>query len=87
MYCNFLSKIPILENLTHEERYIVADALEPVTFKNGEIIIQQGDPGEDFYIIIEGTVVCMQYARKGRYKSDYKLILLGRLISKVSRSL
>ena len=66
MYCNFLSKRPILENLTHEEQYIVADALELATFKKGEVIIHQGDPGEDFYIIIEGTVVCKQFATKGK---------------------
>ena len=69
MYCSLLSKVPILENLTDEEQHIVADALEQVTFKRGEVIIQQGDPGKDFYIIIEGTVVCMQYAKKGRYRN------------------
>ena len=63
---SLVSKVPILENLTEAERHIVADALVPVTFKKGDIIMKQGDPGEDFFIIIEGNVVCTQYARKGR---------------------
>lgn len=62
---SLVSKVPILENLTEAERHIVADALVPVTFKKGDIIMKQGDPGEDFFIIIEGNVVCTQYARKG----------------------
>ena len=62
----FLSKVPILENLTEAERHIVVDALEPVTYKKGDVLMHQGDPGEDFFIIIEGNVVCTQFAKKGR---------------------
>ena len=64
----FLSKVPILENLTEAERHIVVDALEPVTYKKGDILMNQGDPGEDFFIIIEGNVVCTQFAKKGNDK-------------------
>ena len=53
MYMNFLAKVPILENLSVAERHIVADALEPVTFKKGDVIMRQGDPGKDFFIIVE----------------------------------
>ena len=62
----FLSKVPILENLTEAERHIVVDALEPVTYKKGDVLMHQGDPGEDFFIIIEGNVVCTQFAKKGK---------------------
>jgi len=65
LYMGFLSKVPILENLTEAERHIVVDALEPVTYKKGDILMNQGDPGEDFFIIIEGNVVCTQFAKKG----------------------
>ena len=64
----FLSKVPILENLTEAERHIVVDAMEPVSYKKGDILMKQGDPGEDFFIIIEGNVVCTQYAKQGRQK-------------------
>jgi len=62
---SLLSKVHIFENCTEAEKHIIADALEPVTFKKGDIIMNQGDPGKDFFIIIEGNVVCTQYARKG----------------------
>lgn len=42
------------------ERLTVADALEPVAFDDGETIVRQGEPGEDFYIIVEGTAVVLQ---------------------------
>lgn len=32
----------------------MADALEPVSFNEGETIVRQGEPGNDFYIIVEG---------------------------------
>lgn len=35
----------------------MADALEPVQFEDGEKIVVQGEPGDDFFIITE---VCVQ---------------------------
>lgn len=68
----------------------MADALEPVAFEDGETIVRQGEPGEDFYIIVEGTAVVLQQrteaeepAEVGRLgPSDYfgtyqKIILIG----------
>uniref|UniRef100_A0A0X3QGV7 cAMP-dependent protein kinase regulatory subunit n=1 Tax=Schistocephalus solidus TaxID=70667 RepID=A0A0X3QGV7_SCHSO len=60
MYQDFLSRVPILDNLEKWERLTVADALEPVRFETGDCIVQQGDPGDDFYIIIEGTAAVLQ---------------------------
>lgn len=48
------------ESLEKWERLTVADALEPVAFEDGETIVRQGEPGEDFYIIVEGTAVVLQ---------------------------
>ena len=41
------------ENLDKWERLTVADALEPVQFEDKEQIVRQGEPGEDFFIILE----------------------------------
>ena len=41
------------ENLDKWERLTVADALEPVQFEDKEEIVRQGEPGEDFFIILE----------------------------------
>ena len=69
MYEEFLSKVSILgkksiakeinvkkiflETLDEWERLTVADSLEPVQFEDGEVVVKQGDPGDDFFIIVE----------------------------------
>jgi hypothetical protein len=45
------------ESLEKWERLTVADALEPVQFEDGEKIVVQGEPGDDFYIITEVSPV------------------------------
>eukprot|EP01127_Copromyxa_protea_P022670 TRINITY_DN826_c0_g1_i1.p1 TRINITY_DN826_c0_g1~~TRINITY_DN826_c0_g1_i1.p1 ORF type:complete len:606 (+),score=159.16 TRINITY_DN826_c0_g1_i1:419-2236(+) len=61
LYEGFLQEVPLLSSLLPYERSKVADALEPVTFKAGDVIIKEGDPytdGSKFYIIEKGEVVC-----------------------------
>ena len=43
----------ISESLDQWERLTVADALEPVQFSSGQEVVVQGQPGNDFYIIVE----------------------------------
>lgn len=57
--CRFTRASPA-ESLEKWERYTVADALEPCTFDDGETIVKQGEPGDDFYIIVEGRAVVLQ---------------------------
>ncbi|XP_038067658.1 cAMP-dependent protein kinase regulatory subunit-like isoform X1 [Patiria miniata] len=60
LYETFLSKVSILESLDQWERLTVADSLEPVNFEDGEKIVVQGDPGNDFFIIVEGQASVLQ---------------------------
>jgi len=55
VYQEFLAKVPLLSNLDEWERLAVADALEDAEFMAKQEIIRQGDEGNDFYIIVEGT--------------------------------
>eukprot|EP00033_Pygsuia_biforma_P000633 GCRY01000747.1.p1 GENE.GCRY01000747.1~~GCRY01000747.1.p1 ORF type:complete len:300 (+),score=25.08 GCRY01000747.1:111-1010(+) len=57
-YVASLRKVPILESLEDYEIATIADALIPVSFKKGDIIMRQGDHGDDFFIILEGNVKC-----------------------------
>jgi CRP-like cAMP-binding protein len=43
----------ISESLDKWERLTVADALEPVQFEDGQKIVVQGEPGDEFFIILE----------------------------------
>eukprot|EP00123_Amoebidium_parasiticum_P013631 comp22068_c2_seq1/m.32138 comp22068_c2_seq1/g.32138 ORF comp22068_c2_seq1/g.32138 comp22068_c2_seq1/m.32138 type:complete len:355 (-) comp22068_c2_seq1:787-1851(-) len=55
-YESFLEKVPLLESLTKPERVKVADALESVEFDD-EPIVEQGDVGQNFYIIEDGKAI------------------------------
>lgn len=59
-YEEFLSKVSILASLDEWERLTVADALEPCQFEEGQEVIRQGEPGEDFYIIAEGSAIVLK---------------------------
>ncbi len=53
----------ILETLDEWERLTVADSLEPIQFEDGDIVVKQGDPGEDFFIIVE-VILCQTFSPK-----------------------
>lgn len=54
MYESFLEEVPLLVSLEPYERHKIADALESVSFEDGEVVIRQGDSGDSFYIIESG---------------------------------
>ncbi|RDA92509.1 hypothetical protein CP533_4203 [Ophiocordyceps camponoti-saundersi (nom. inval.)] len=54
MYESFLEEVPLLSTLTPYERSKIADALETKKFAPGEVIIKEGDPGHDFYLLESG---------------------------------
>lgn len=60
MYEEFLSKVSILENMDKWERLTLSDALEPIQFEDGQEIVRQGEPGDDFFIICEGQASVLQ---------------------------
>ena len=53
-----LGQVDLLKDLSETQRALVAEALEPVSFNQGEHIIHQGDTGDVFYIVQSGSVVC-----------------------------
>jgi cAMP-dependent protein kinase regulator len=86
MYESFLEEVPLLMSLEPYERHKIADALEPVTFADGEVLMRQGDDGENFYIIESGNAVVSQLdsdgiehkmheLKKGDYCGELALLL------------
>lgn len=65
MYESFLEKVPLLAELDKWERLSVADALETVSFKDQETIIKQGEAGDCFFIVLEGTCVASMTTEAG----------------------
>jgi len=66
LYESVLAKVPIFKSLLPYERSKIADALESVTFKDGEVILVEGSIDTDkFYIIERGEVVCTKASSDG----------------------
>jgi len=55
MYEAFLEEVSLLSYLVPSERSKIADSLDTDTYEQGETIIKEGDPGDKFYFIEQGT--------------------------------
>jgi len=56
-YEQFLTKVKILESMEPYERSVLSDAFVEEHFKQGEVIIKQGEEGNKFYLVEEGELV------------------------------
>ncbi|DAZ97954.1 TPA: hypothetical protein N0F65_006379 [Lagenidium giganteum] len=54
----WLQQVEILASLSKRQLALLAGVLKAVTFGENEMIIRQGDVGDTFYIVEEGTVSC-----------------------------
>lgn len=60
-----IAKNVLFSHLDENERSDIFDAMFPVTCLPGEVIIQQGDEGDNFYVIDQGEVeVCCPQCKK-----------------------
>jgi cAMP-dependent protein kinase regulator len=57
MYGEFLKQVPVLNVLNSYELSKIADALQPKVYEPGQVVIQEGEVGEDFYLIESGSAV------------------------------
>jgi len=55
-YIKYLDAVPILDPLLDVEKHDLAKALVEMHFTKGELVVQQGEPGNTFYIMYEGQV-------------------------------
>jgi len=69
-YEELLSKVSILSSLDPWERLTVADALESVSYSDGDVVVRQGQHGDDFFIIVEGSAVVTQYRQEGEESEE-----------------
>jgi cAMP-dependent protein kinase regulator len=68
-YDAFLKSVTLLSTIDAYERSQIADALVAETFRSGETIVKQDEPGSKFYIVESGTL----YAVKDTMRvKDYK---------------
>lgn len=69
----FLRRVPLLKHLTNEQVSKLAGALASQTYADGDAIIRQGERGNAFYLIKDGTVKCTQT----KHDREVELLTLG----------
>lgn len=74
MYERFLSEVPIFKSLEIYERHKIADALESVVYENKDVVIREGDVGEEFYLIENGEAAFYKTLPDGTQKQ----VMIGR---------
>lgn len=69
----FVRSVPLFKVLNPSEQDCMVQSLTNQKFEPGQRIVNEGDPGELFYVIKEGTVVCTQKGVEIRrlYRGDY----------------
>lgn len=54
--CALLKQVPLLRDLSHAQFSELATRMESRAFAPGQRIFDQGDPGDDFFVVEEGVV-------------------------------
>ena len=79
-YDKFLSNVPIFKEMEPTERNTLADALQEKEFKKGDVVVTQGEAGDEFFIIAEGVVnvhvngECIGDLNEGKYFGEIALL-------------
>lgn len=64
-YENFLAGIGLLSDMDPYERAQLADAFVSCSFNGGDKIIREGEPGDEFFIIEEGSAIATKVVHHG----------------------
>jgi CRP-like cAMP-binding protein len=59
-YVNYLDTVQILEPLIEEEKVAMAKAMVEMHFQQDEVILQEGETGNTFYILYDGEVAVVK---------------------------
>lgn len=71
-YEGWLSEVDLLKSLNHYELSRLSDLLDSTLYDDGEVIIQQGDIGDKFFILEDGTCSAYMSGPEGEKKvKDY----------------
>jgi len=55
-YDDFLKSVTLLSGMGNYERTQIAEVLKEESFRQGEVIVRQNDPGDKFYIVEDGSL-------------------------------
>jgi signal transduction histidine kinase len=61
----FLEKLPLFAGLPEREMEMLVRMAEPATVKAGEVLMEEGAPGDALYVIIDGEMEVVKRSGKG----------------------
>ena len=67
-YDVFLQKVILFSSLNDHQRAQIADSLRAEQVRKDDVVFRQGDEGDKFYIVEEGTLVAMKSTNAGPEK-------------------
>jgi len=59
-YDQFIKDVPLLSACSAQERELIVDALKCDKYMQGEYVVKQGETGDRFYMVEEGTLCAMK---------------------------
>ncbi|CAH8530184.1 unnamed protein product [Heterobilharzia americana] len=64
-FLDLIHSVKIFQELSPDERMNIADALRTRDYENKDCIIKQGDPGNEIFFILEGSVIIKKQLNDG----------------------
>lgn len=61
---SFLDKVDLFLSMDKYDKLRLLDMLNTKTLNQGEYVFREGDAGDNFYMIVEGTVECLKNTLK-----------------------
>ena len=61
--CKHLTRVPLLSELTRFEHEALCEYMDEETYHIGELIIEQGESGDAFFLILEGKAKVLRQER------------------------
>jgi HlyB family type I secretion system ABC transporter len=61
----FLEELPLLQELSEDARRLVVKSFVPVSFGFGEIVFQEGDESDGFYVLVAGAARVLKQRTDG----------------------
>lgn len=74
LYARFIQSVPIFKNLTIAQTHTLCQSLTPVDYAEGDIVINQGEIGNEFFVIESGEADCLKRLDQDGPNASEKLV-------------
>lgn len=78
-----LKVIAFLKDLSHDELETLSRIMKEKSYSEGEVVFEEGDPGDSLYLLAEGEVEVVK-TMKGWYKETLSVFKKGRMFGEFS---